>query len=95
MLSPHPHNPSLLPPISVFGGSAGTRFCMFFWVGKKSKKRCGEGCPKSLKIEKNSEKDVAERVLNSIPQKTSKITDFGRVWDLPNRAETQARPLFH
>ena len=32
--------------------------------------------------------------LNSIPEKTLKITDFWRVLDLPNRAETQARASF-
>ena len=32
--------------------------------------------------------------LNSIPEKTLKITDIERIWDLPNRAETQARTSF-
>ena len=53
-----------------------------------------KGRPKSVKIIKNRKKRVPKVHLNAIPEKTSKITDFGRVWDLPNRAETQARASF-
>ena len=53
-----------------------------------------EGTPKITKNHKKSEKGLAKGNLNSIPQKTSKIIDFERVWDLPNRAETRARASF-
>ena len=71
-----------------------TPFCMVFWEGKITPKWCPKGRLKSLKIIKNRKRTVPKGHLNSIPQKTSKITDFGRVWDLPNRAETQARASF-
>jgi len=71
-----------------------TPFCIVFWVGKITSKWCPQGRPKSLKIIKNRKKRLPKGDLNSIPQKTQKITDFGRVWNLPDRAETQARASF-
>ena len=71
-----------------------TPLCMIFWRGKTTPKWCPKGRPKSLKIQKNRKKRVPKSHLNSIPQKTSKMTDFGRVWNLPDRAETQARASF-
>ena len=53
-----------------------------------------EGTPKSLKITKKRKKKALKTHLKLIPQKTSKIRDLGRPWDLPNRAETRARASF-
>ena len=39
-------------------------------------------------------KRVSKGHFNSVPQKTLQIYDFGRPWDLQNRAETQARTSF-
>ena len=53
-----------------------------------------KGMPQITKKHKKSKKEGAEDHLNAIPQKTLKIADLGRVWDLQNRAETQARASF-
>ena len=53
-----------------------------------------EGAQKSLKITKTRKKRVLKKHLKSVPQKTSKISDFGNPQDLPDRAETRARASF-
>ena len=61
-------------------------------------KMCQNGLPVGRQIEPKIDKSRKNRVLKThlkpIPQKTSKISDFGRVRDLPNRAETAARTPF-
>ena len=58
-------------------------------------KMCQNGIPVArqieLKIDKSRKKRVKKTHLKPTPQKTSKISDFGRLRDLPNRAETLAR----
>ena len=46
------------------------------------------------KIDKSRKNRVLKTHLKPIPQKTSKISDSGRLRDLPNRAETLARTPF-
>ena len=53
-----------------------------------------EGAQKSLKITKTRKKNVLKKHLKSVPQKTSKMWDFGSPQDLPDRAETRARASF-
>ena len=53
-----------------------------------------EGAQKSLKITKTRKKRVLKKHLKSVPQKTSKICDFGTPQNLPDRAETRARASF-
>ena len=46
------------------------------------------------KIDKSRKKIVKKTHLKPTPQKTSEISDFGKLRDLPNRAETLARTPF-
>ena len=61
-------------------------------------KMCQNGFPVGRQIEPKIDKSRKNRVLKThlkpTPQKTSKISDFGRLRDLPNRAETLARTPF-
>ena len=61
-------------------------------------KMCQNGLPVGRqiepKIDKNRKNTVQKTHVKPTPQKTSKISDFGRVRDLPNRAETAARTPF-
>ena len=91
MVLPHPH---IFRPLCRRPLFFETPFCMVFWKGKRTPKWCPQGRPKSLKITKNRKKRVPKGRLNSRPQKTLKILDFGSPWDLQNRAETQARASF-
>ena len=53
-----------------------------------------KGAQKSSKITKTRKKRVLKKHLKSVPQKTSKICDFGNPQNLPDRAETRARASF-
>ena len=85
-----PHIPAPLPPTPVFRDPVLHGF--LGW--QNNAKMVPTGTLKITKNDKNRKKRVPKGHLNSIHQKTSKITDFGRVWDLPDRAETRARASF-
>ena len=63
-------------------------------VAKMCQKRVPVGRQIEPKIDKSRNNRVLKTHLKPIPQKTSKISDFGRLRDLPNRAETLARTAF-
>ena len=77
------------------------KIASFFSVDLKPQnvaKMCQNGLPVGRQIEPKIDKSRKNRVLKThlkpIPQKTSKISDFGSLRDLPNRAETAARTPF-